>query len=212
MGARSRCRPATAGDGVRPIGALHLTGHFLAIGACAIWATSQVVLAGKPLTFLTLVPRADGGHNARGWGSLPSSEGAAYGSDPWDHAFRLYKVSKPTHSKSLKAIGLRATRQAGCTSDRLVVGRSVVDLGVVGVAASGTHGGAVVRHQPRHRGARAASARLIGRRIQRRRCRVVPVAAWGRQSQEPMTYANIPLEPTRPASDPCVGLTAQRPR
>ena len=38
------------------------------------------------------------------------------------------------------------------------------------------------------------------------RCRVVPVAACGGQSKEPMTYANIPLEPTRPASDSCAGL------
>ena len=56
MGARSRCRPATVGDGGRPIGTLHLTGHFRAVGACANWAASQVVLAGNPLTFLTLVP------------------------------------------------------------------------------------------------------------------------------------------------------------
>ena len=55
-----------------------------------------------------------------------------------------------------------------CASDRLVVVRSLVDLGGVGVAASGTHGGAVARPQPGHRGARHASARLIGRRIQRR--------------------------------------------
>ena len=68
--------------------------------------------------------------------------------------------------------------------DRLVVVRSVVDLGVVGVAASGTHDGAVVRPQPGHRGVRHASARLTGRRIQRRRCRVVPVAACGGRSQE----------------------------
>ena len=97
-----------------------------------------------------------------------------------------------------------------CASDRLVVVRSVVDFGGVGVAVSGTHGGAVARPQPGHRGARHASARLIGRRIQRRRCRVVPVAAFGGQSQCRMTYANIPLEPTRPASDSCAGLTAQR--
>ena len=95
-------------------------------------------------------------------------------------------------------------------SDRLVAIRSVVELGVVGVAASGTHGGAVARPQPGYRGARHVSARLTGRRIQQRAVSVVPVAASGGPSQEPMTYANIPLEPTRPASDSRAGLTAQR--
>jgi hypothetical protein len=55
-----------------------------------------------------------------------------------------------------------------CASDLLVVVRRVVDLGVVGSAASGTHGGAVARPQPGHCGVRHSSARLIGRRIQRR--------------------------------------------
>ncbi len=83
-----------------------------------------------------------------------------------------------------------------CASDRLVVVRSIVDLGGVGVAASSTHGGAGARPQPGHRGARHASARLIGRRIQRGCCLVVPVAAWGGRSQErknPNTSERLPL-------------------
>ncbi len=107
----------------------------------------------------------------------------------------------------------------GCASDRRVVVRSVVDFGGVGVGVSGTHGGAVARRQPGHRGARLASARLIGGRIQRRWGQVVPGAAWGGRSQERKnpkhprtTSANIPLEPTRPASDRGACLTAQRAR
>ena len=120
-------------------------------------------------------------------------------------------VSEPRNSKSLKAMGSgHSTRW--CASDRLVAARNSVDLGGVGVAASGTHGGAGARPKPGDRCARHASARLIGRRIQRRRCRVVPVAACGGRSQRRMTYANIPLEPTRPASDSRAGLTAQRAR
>ena len=99
-----------------------------------------------------------------------------------------------------------------CASDRLVVGRSVVKLGVVGVAASGPHGGAVARPQPGHRGARQVSARSIGRRIQRRAVSGRAGGSLRRAVPRAMTYANIPLEPTRPASDLCAGLTAQRPR
>ncbi len=84
----------------------------------------------------------------------------------------------------------------GRASERLVVVRSIVDLGGVGVAASGTHGGAGARPQPGDRGARHASARLIGRRIQRRWGQVVPGAAWGGRSQErknPNTRERLPL-------------------
>ena len=95
--------------------------------------------------------------------------GAVPGSDPGNGAFCLYEVSEPTHSNSFKAMGAGDSTR-WCASDRLVVVRRVVDLGGVGVAASGTHGGAVARPQPGDRGARHASARLIGRRIQRRRC------------------------------------------
>ena len=99
----------------------------------------------------------------------------------------------------------------GCASDRLEVVRGVFDLGGVGVAASGTH---------RRRGREASawgpwrSPRLGARwsvgESSGERCRVVPVAAFRGQSQRRMTYAHIPLEPTRPASDSRAGLTAQR--
>ncbi len=125
-------------------------------------------------------------------------------------------VSEPTNSKSLKAMGSGdSTRR--CASDRLVAVGSVISFGGVGVAVSGTHGGAVARPQPGDRGARHASARLD---------RSADPAAVGSgraggglgwavpRAKEPehprMTSANIPLEPTRPASDSCAGLTAQR--